>query len=204
MCIRDRQLPYRGSGGLTGSKAADAQATYESLWSLWPAVLAHTNLIMHAAGWMDGGLTVSFEKFVIDLENLAMFRHFLEGFAVDEPSLALAAIAEVGPGGHHLGTSHTQERYRDAFYATSLSDRLGYETWALAGGEDAATRANRIWKEMLAHYEPVSYTHLDVYKRQGYRGLSPISPAAHSRRCGCPTAAASSSAWRGAMGFPCC
>ena len=161
-------LPYRGSGGLTGSKAADAQAAYESLWSLWPAVLAHTNLIMHAAGWIDGGLTVSFEKFIIDLENLAMFRHFLAGFAVDEASLALAAIAEVGPGGHHLGTIHTQERYRDAFYATSLSDRLGYETWALAGGEDTAARANRVWKEILAHYEqppldPAAAEALDEY-----------------------------------------
>jgi trimethylamine--corrinoid protein Co-methyltransferase len=146
-------LPCRGSGALTTSKAADAQAAYESLWTLWPAVLAHTNLIMHGAGWIDGGLTVSFEKFIIDLENLAMFRHFLSGFAVDNDTLALASIAEVGPGGHHLGTSHTLARYRTAFHATSLSDRLSYDTWALAGGEDAATRANRIWKEMLSAYE---------------------------------------------------
>jgi trimethylamine--corrinoid protein Co-methyltransferase len=146
-------LPYRGSGGLTTSKAADAQAAYESQWSLWPAVLAHTNLIMHAAGWLEGGLTVSFEKFVIDLENLAMFRHFLEGFATDDDSLGLESINEVGPGGHHLGTAHTQERFRTAFFPPSLSDRLSYDTWALAGGEDTATRANRVWKEMLAHYE---------------------------------------------------
>ena len=147
-------LPYRGSGGLTTSKAADAQAAYESLWSLWPAVLAHTNLIMHAAGWLEGGLTVSLEKFVIDLESLAMFRHFLQGFAIEEGSLALATIDEVGPGGHHLGTAHTQERFRTAFFPTSLSDRLSFDTWASAGSEDTATRANRIWKEMLAHYEP--------------------------------------------------
>jgi trimethylamine--corrinoid protein Co-methyltransferase len=146
-------LPCRGSGGLTNSKAADAQAAYESLWTLWPAVLAHTNLIMHAAGWIDGGLTVSFEKFIIDLENLAMFRHFLEGFPVDEESLALAAIAEVGPGGHHFGTTHTQERYRTAFYPSALADRVGYDAWAAAGGEDTARRANRVWKEMLAAYE---------------------------------------------------
>jgi trimethylamine--corrinoid protein Co-methyltransferase len=146
-------LPCRGSGALTTSKVADAQAAYESLWALWPAVLAHTNLIMHAAGWIDSGLTVSLEKFIIDLENLAMFRHFLEGFAVDEPSLALETIAEVGPGSHHLGTSHTLERSRTAVVPASLSDRLANDTWALAGGEDAATRANRIWKEMLAHYE---------------------------------------------------
>jgi trimethylamine--corrinoid protein Co-methyltransferase len=150
---RRYDLPCRGSGALTTSKTADAQAAYESLWTLWPAVLAHTNLIMHGAGWLDGGLTVSFEKFVIDLENLAMFQHFLDGFTVDDDALALASIAEVGPGGYHLGTSHTLARYRTAFYPTSLSDRLGYDTWALAGGEDAATRANRVWKEMLAHYE---------------------------------------------------
>jgi trimethylamine--corrinoid protein Co-methyltransferase len=146
-------LPCRGSGALTTSKATDAQAAYESLWTLWPAVLAHTNLIMHGAGWIDGGLTVSFEKFIIDLENLAMFRRFLEGFAVDDATLALETIAEVGPGGHHLSTSHTLERSRTAFFPASLSDRLAYDTWALAGGEDAATRANRIWKEMLAGYE---------------------------------------------------
>jgi trimethylamine--corrinoid protein Co-methyltransferase len=150
---RRYNLPYRGSGSLTGSQAADAQAAYESAWTLWPVVLAHTNLIMHAAGWLDGGLAVSFEKFIIDLENLAMFLHFLAGFAVDDASLALNAIAEVGPGGHHLGTSHTQERYRTAFFSPTLSDRRGYDAWAVAGSEDTARRANRIWKEMLAHYE---------------------------------------------------
>jgi trimethylamine--corrinoid protein Co-methyltransferase len=170
-------LPCRGSGGLTTSKTADAQAAYESLWSMWPAILAHTNLIMHAAGWIDGGLTVSFEKFVIDLENLAMLRHFLEGFAVDEASLALEAIAEVGPGGHHLGTTHTQERYRVAFFPTSLSDRLAYDTWALAGGEDVATRANRVWKEMLAAYEqpsldPATAEALDEYVFRRERELA--------------------------------
>ena len=150
---RRYSLPYRGSGGLTTSKAADAQAAYESLWSLWPAILAQTNLVMHAAGWLEGGLTVSFEKFIIDLENLAMFRHFLEGFEVNEASLALDAIAEIGSKGHHLGTAHTQDRYRTAFFPTSLSDRLAYGTWALAGSEDTANRANRVWKEMLAQYE---------------------------------------------------
>jgi len=147
-------LPYRGSGGLTSSQTADAQAAYESLWSLWPAVLAHTNLVMHAAGWVDGGLTVSFEKFVLDLEQLAMFQHFLAGFALDDDALALASIAEVGPGGHHFGTAHTAARYRTAFHATTLADRQGYDSWAAGGKQDAAQRANRVWKEMLAAYEP--------------------------------------------------
>ena len=109
---------------------------------------------MHAAGWLDGGLTVSFEKFILDLENLAMFGHFLQGFAVDDEALALASIAEVGPGGHHLGTAHTQARTRTAFFPTTLADRQGHDAWLAAGGQDAAQRANTVWKAMLAAYEP--------------------------------------------------
>ena len=146
-------LPYRGSGSLTTSKLADAQAAYETQWTLWPAVLAHTNLIMHAVGWLEGGLTASFEKFIIDAESLAMFFHFLQGFTIDDDTLALDMIAEVGPGGHHFGTPHTQARFSTEFYATFMADRLGYETWLAAGGQDAARRANTLWKELLAQYE---------------------------------------------------
>ncbi len=146
-------LPYRGSGSLTSSQTPDAQAGYEMMWNLWPAILAHTNLIMHAVGWLEGGLTASFEKFIIDLENLAMFRHFLEGFTVDEVSLALDMIAEVGPGGHHFGTAHTQAQYQTAFYHSSLAGRQGYDAWLQKGGKDTAVRANAIWKEVLAQYE---------------------------------------------------
>lgn len=151
---RRYNLPYRGSGSLTNAKLPDAQAAYESLWTLWPAVLAHTNLVMHAAGWIDGGLTASYEKFIIDLENLAMFATYLDGFDLSVASLALDMIAEVGPGGHHFGTSHTQAHYRDAFYATSLADRQGHDAWVASGGNDAAQRANKIWKQMLVNYEP--------------------------------------------------
>lgn len=151
---RRYNLPYRGSGSLTNAKVPDAQSAYESLWTLWPAVLAHTNLIMHAAGWVDGGLTASYEKFVIDMENLAMFAGYLDGFDLTKESLALDMIAEVGPGGHHFATPHTQARYRDAFYATSLADRQGYDAWQAAGSADAAQRASKLWKRMLAEYEP--------------------------------------------------
>jgi trimethylamine--corrinoid protein Co-methyltransferase len=109
---------------------------------------------MHAVGWLDGGLTASYEKFIIDAEVLAMFYHFLNGFTIDEETLALDMIAEVGPGGHHFGTSHTQARFSTEFYQATLSDRLGYETWLEAGGWDAAKRAQAVWKEMLAQYEP--------------------------------------------------
>jgi len=132
----------------------DGQAAYETQWTLWPCVLAHTNLVMHAAGWLEGGLTASFEKFMLDLESLAMFQHFLGGFAIDAETLALDMIAEVGPGGHHFGTPHTQARFSTEFYQTFLSDRQGYDTWLAAGGLDAAQRANALWKDLLGQYEP--------------------------------------------------
>jgi trimethylamine--corrinoid protein Co-methyltransferase len=151
---RRYNLPCRGSGSLTTAKAPDAQAAYETQWNLWPAVLSRTNLIMHAAGWLDGGLTASPEKFIIDAENLAMFVHFLKGMEVSDEALALDMIASVGPGGHHFDTPHTQARYQTAFYETTLSDRLGFDAWDEAGREDDAQRARRIWDTLLARYEP--------------------------------------------------
>ena len=147
------QLPYRGSGALNTSKTPDAQAAYETMWTLWPAVMSHTNFIMHAAGWLEGGLTVSYEKFIIDVENLAMFFHFLEGLQINEETLALDMIAEVGPGGHHFGTAHTQARFETEFYQSTLSDRLNYETWAEGGEFDTAQRAHLIWQNLLTQYE---------------------------------------------------
>jgi trimethylamine--corrinoid protein Co-methyltransferase len=151
---RRYKLPYRGSGSLNTSKVPDAQAAYETMWTIWPAVLSHTNFVMHAVGWLEGGLTVSYEKIIIDAESLAMFQHFLNGFTIDDDTLALDMIEEVGPGGHHFGTPHTQARFSTEFYETFLGDRLGYETWAAAGSWDAAQRANLLWKEVLEHYEP--------------------------------------------------
>lgn len=151
---RRYQLPYRGSGTLTTSKAPDAQAATETMWSIWPCVLAHANYVLHAVGWLESGLTASFEKFVMDVEHLAMFQHFLRGVDVNEETLALDMIDAVGPGGHHLGTSHTQERYTTAFYQPFLADRLPYETWAEAGSYDAPMRANLLWKQLLAEYQP--------------------------------------------------
>jgi trimethylamine--corrinoid protein Co-methyltransferase len=150
---RRYHLPFRGNGALSTTQLPDAQGAYETSWNLWPAVLGHTNLVMHAAGWIDGGLTVSYEKFVLDVENLAMFQHFLGGFAIDDDTLALDMIAEVGPGGHHFGTPHTQARYATEFYQASTADRQNNENWERAGGLDAGKRANAIWKEMLARYE---------------------------------------------------
>jgi trimethylamine--corrinoid protein Co-methyltransferase len=147
------KLPYRGSGSLTTAKLPDAQATYETMWTMWPAVQAHTNLLMHAAGWLEGGLSISYEKFIIDAELLAMFYHFLAGFTVDEDTLALEMIAEVGPGGHHFGTAHTQARYRTEFFQSHLADRLNYDTWLESGSPDTMQRAKHIWQSLLKQYE---------------------------------------------------
>jgi trimethylamine---corrinoid protein Co-methyltransferase len=151
---RRYRLPYRGSGSLTTAKLPDAQAAYETQWTLWPAVLGHSNMVMHAVGWLEAGLTASYEKFIIDAETLAMFFHFLGGFSIDDETLALDMIAEVGPGGHHFGTPHTQARFSTEFYASFIADRQGYETWLAGGGQDAAQRANALWKDMLTQYEP--------------------------------------------------
>ncbi len=150
---RRYQLPYRGSGSLNTAKTPDAQAAYETMWTIWPAVLAHTNFVMHAIGWLEGGLTVSFEKFMLDAENLAMFQHFLRGLEINDDTLALDMIAAVGPGGHHFGTPHTQARFSTEFYQPFLADRLNYDTWKEAGAFDAAKRANLLWKQLLAQYE---------------------------------------------------
>jgi trimethylamine--corrinoid protein Co-methyltransferase len=155
-------LPYRGNGGLTNTKTPDAQAAYEALWNLWPAILGHTNLVMHSVGWLESGLTASYEKFMIDIENLAMFYHFLDGFAVNRETLALEMIAAVGPGGHHFGTAHTQARFASEFYQSALSDRQNFESWQAAGAQDTLQRANGLWKSWLAQYEPPL---LDVAKQ---------------------------------------
>ena len=112
------------------------------------------NLVKHSAGWLEGGLCASFEKLVIDVDTLQMVASFLEPLQVDASTLALDAIREVGPGGHFFGCAHTQERYRTAFYAPLVSDWRNYESWREAGAPDAARHANRIYKELVASYEP--------------------------------------------------
>ena len=121
--------------------------------SLWGTVLAHTHLINHAAGWLEGGLTASFEKTIIDAEMLQMMAETLKPIAVNDEELALDAIDEVPPGGHHFGTAHTLERYESAFYAPMLSSRQNFESWQEQGSPDAAQRANAIGKQLLADYE---------------------------------------------------
>jgi len=145
-------LPFRSSN-TTVSNCVDAQAAFESQMSLWGSVMGHANLVNHAAGWLEGGLTASFEKLIVDAEMLQMIAEYLRPMDVNDDELAVDAIAEVGPGGHHFGTSHTLERYESAFYTPLLSNRQNYESWQEAGSEDIAARANTIWKQLLNEYE---------------------------------------------------
>ena len=121
--------------------------------SLWGSVMGHTNLVNHAAGWLEGGLTASFEKLILDAEMLQMMAQTLEPLAVNEDELALQTIAEVPPGGHHFATEHTLARYENAFYPSMLSSRQNFESWQELGAQDTATRANRIWKTLLDEYQ---------------------------------------------------
>jgi len=141
-------LPFRSSN-TTAANTVDAQAAYESQMSLWGAVLGGANLVNHAAGWLEGGLTASYEKLIIDAEMLQMMAEYLQPIVVDDDSLGLDAIADVGPGGHFFGSPHTMERYETAFYAPLVSDWRNFETWAEAGSVDARERAHRIWRQLL-------------------------------------------------------
>ena len=145
-------IPYRSSN-VCAANTIDAQAAYESVFSLWGAIMGGGHLVKHAAGWLEGGLACSFEKLVLDIELLQMVAAFLDPLVVDDDTLALEAMREVGPGGHFFGTAHTQSRYRDAFHAPILSDWRNFESWREAGSPTAMAKANRIWKECLAAYE---------------------------------------------------
>ena len=149
---RRHGLPYRSSN-TNASNAVDAQAAYESQMSIWGAVMGHANLVHHAAGWLEGGLTASFEKAVLDAEMLQTMAEFLRPMTVDEDSLAFDAIAEVPPGGHFFGAAHTLERYDTAFYDPLLSDWRNFETWEEDGARTATERANAIWKALLRAFE---------------------------------------------------
>jgi trimethylamine--corrinoid protein Co-methyltransferase len=150
---RRYNLPYRSSNACAAN-AVDAQAAYESEMSLWGAILGHANLIKHGAGWMEGGLVASYEKMIVDAELLQMMSEFLQPIEVNEDTLGLDAIAEVGPGGHFFGAAHTLARFETAFYAPMLSDWRNFETWREAGAKDTTQRANAIWKQLLAEYQP--------------------------------------------------
>ncbi|MEP9388750.1 trimethylamine methyltransferase family protein [Mesorhizobium sp. KR9-304] len=148
---RRYNLPYRTTPG-SASNAADAQGAYETMMALWGAVLGHGNLVYHAAGWQEGGLTASFEKLIIDVEMIQHMMEFLRPIEVNEGELALDALGRVPTGGHFFGEPHTLERYSTAFYQPMLSNWQNYEAWQEAGGLDATARATRLWKKALEEY----------------------------------------------------
>ncbi len=147
-------LPFRTGGGLTSSQTADAQAGYEAVMTLLPTFLAGTNFVMHAAGWLEGGLVSCYEKFIMDVELLRELQVEFTPLEIDEASLAFGAHQEVGHGGHFLGAEHTMERFRTCFYRPILSSSSNFERWLRDGGKDAAARAGDICRKTLDAYEP--------------------------------------------------
>ena len=150
---RRYNVPYRTSN-TCAANAVDAQAAYESVFSLWGATMGGGNMVLHAAGWMEGGLVASYEKFVLDCDLLQMVMEFMQPLALDDDSLGIDAIREVGPGGHFFGSAHTLARYTDAFYAPLVSDWRNHQQWAADGRPEAWQKANALWKQALAEYEP--------------------------------------------------
>lgn len=149
---RRYRVPYRTSN-VCAANAVDAQAAYESAFSLWGAISSGGNFIKHAAGWLEGGLSCSYEKTILDIDMLQMMAEFLAPLDTSDDALAFEAIREVGPGGHFFGTAHTRARYQHAFYAPVISDWRNFENWREAGSPTAINKANRVWKERLVQYE---------------------------------------------------
>jgi len=143
-------LPLRCGGHLTASKVADGQAMQESATSMMAGILAGSNLVLHAAGWLEGGLTIGYEKFAMDLDHCGMMLRMLGGLAIDDDGLAADAYREAGPGQAFLGTAHTLAHFEAANYLSDLADTASYEQWAEDGRHDLEQRANRRWKDMLA------------------------------------------------------
>jgi trimethylamine---corrinoid protein Co-methyltransferase len=146
-------IPFRSGGSLCASKIPDAQAAYESAQTLLPTLLAGTNFVLHGAGWLEGGLASGYEKFVMDADQLGMMQVLAEGVDLSENGQAMSAIEEVGPGSHFLGCAHTQANFETAFYRSSIADNNSFEQWESEGAQDAAQRANALWKRMLREYE---------------------------------------------------
>ena len=146
-------VPFRSGGSLTASKLPDAQAAYESAATLLPTVNGGVNFVLHAAGWLEGGLAIGYEKFVLDNDQLGMMATFVKGLDLSENALAMSAFRENEPGQHFLGTNHTLVNFETAFYRSDTADNASYEQWIEEGGLDAAQRANELWKSRLAEYE---------------------------------------------------
>lgn len=173
-------VPFRSSN-VTAANAVDAQAAYESAMSLWGSLMGGANLVLHAAGWLGGGLTASFEKLIVDAEMLQMMSAYFDAPVVDADTLALDAVREVGPAGHFFGAAHTMQRYERAFYSPLVSNWDNYDTWTERGQVTARERANTIWKRMVADYEQppidpaIDEALRDYMERRKREGGSPLN-----------------------------
>ncbi len=150
---RRLKVPFRSGGSLCGSKLPDAQAAYESAQTLVPTLMAGVNFCLHGAGWLEGGLVSSYEKFVMDIDQLEMMQRFSQGIDLSSNGQALDALHEVGPGSHFLGCAHTQANFETAFYRSTIADNNSFEQWEAEGSADAAARANSVYKQMLNNYQ---------------------------------------------------
>lgn len=175
---RRYSVPYRSSN-VCAANTLDAQAAYESVFSLWGCVMGGVNFMMHGAGWMEGGLHASLEKMVLDADLLQMVTKMMEPVVVDDDSFAIDTIEIVGPGGHFFGTAHTQERFRDAFYRPLISDWRNYESWEEAGRPEARDKAKSLAARFLDAYEapvmnPAVLDELDAFvaRRVGEGGVA--------------------------------
>jgi trimethylamine--corrinoid protein Co-methyltransferase len=150
---RRYRLPLRGGGGLCSGIALDAQVATETTMSLWATYLAGCDLVLHSAGWLEGGLTASYEKLALDLETLRMFERLRQGIAIDDANLAFEAMAEVGPGGLFLAHEHTLERFRTDAFMSPLFRSQAFPTWQKNGAPETPELATEAWKKLLASYE---------------------------------------------------
>ena len=150
---RRLNLPFRSGGSLCGSKLPDAQSAYETANTLNAALLGGVNFMLHAAGWLEGGLVSSFEKFILDADQLGILHSVAGGVDISENGQAMSALQEVGPGGHFLGCEHTQANFKDAFWRTNVLDYKPFEQWSEEGEKDSVTLANERVKSELANYQ---------------------------------------------------
>ncbi len=165
---RRMKLPFRSAGSFCGSKLPDAQAAYETSNSLNMGLLSGVNFMLHACGWLEGGLVSSFEKFVMDADQLGTLHHLARGIEIDENAQAMDAIREVGPGGHYLGCAHTQANFKQAFWKSDLLDYKPFETWQDEGSRDTQTLASARVEKLLGDYvqppmDPATREALDAF-----------------------------------------
>jgi len=146
-------LPFRTGGGLNSSQTPDAQAAFESLMTMMPTFLAGANFVMHSAGWLEGGLVSSYEKYVIDVQMLESLQREFTPVDFTDETLAFGAHQEVGAGGHFLGAEHTMERFRTCFYRPWLWSADNFERWTRLGARDTVERAREIYEKKLEEYE---------------------------------------------------